>query len=234
MDSPGNHPSYLELDRVRLGAASRETATHLEGCERCRAHLRTLEAPVPIPPWARELANTPKPGWRFWTKWRLPMAGLVPVAFAALLLAVVIPRLHLVHPSGELSEETASLGDKGVPAVMLHIARGEQISLWDGQSPVQPGDKLQLEVNGEGFGYVQVAAGKGAKAQVLYAGPLDPKRSTLLPTSWRVDAEPGNEELEVVMSRGPLTPEELEAALSTPRRDRTLWTTTLVLPKSKE
>lgn len=67
MDSPPNHPSFLELDRARLGSASAQTSAHLEGCERCQAHLRTLEAPVAIPPWARELAKVPlRPWWKFW------------------------------------------------------------------------------------------------------------------------------------------------------------------------
>jgi hypothetical protein len=149
---------------------------------------------------------------------------------AAVVLAVLVPRLH---PTGRVViphlEETD--GSKGSPALALHLKRGEQVLLWDGQSPVRPGDHLRLEVKAEGYGFVEVASGGGARAPLLYAGALDPRHSTLLPNSWTVDTSPGPEELQIVMSKTSLTPAELEAALTSGRRDAGIWTSRLVLPK---
>ncbi len=63
-----SHPSYLELDRMLLGApaavaATMELAPHLAGCERCRAHVARVEAGrsagAATPAWVLQLGEEP-------------------------------------------------------------------------------------------------------------------------------------------------------------------------------
>jgi hypothetical protein len=43
------HPSYLELDRVPLGACSPATRAHVAACPACAAHLERIAHPDPLP-----------------------------------------------------------------------------------------------------------------------------------------------------------------------------------------
>lgn len=222
---PGSHPSFLELDRSALGQGAPATAEHVRGCPRCQAHLRKLEEPLALPAWARELGR-PEPARRpnFWV---LALFGGAAAAGAAavLLLSPARPRPRDIALHGTL------VAAKGSPAVALYVKRGEQVSLWDGHAPVQAGDRLQLEVSGEGFSQLLIAT-PGGFAQPMFAGALDASRPMLVPKSWRVDESPGPETLDVVLSAAALSVDEASAAVVSHRRDAQVWTTELTLPKS--
>jgi hypothetical protein len=119
---------------------------------------------------------------------------------------------------------------KGSPAVALYIKRGGRVSLWNGHSAIQVGDRIQLEIASGGFSQLTVAS-FGEETELLYAGPIDAKRPAMLPVSFLVDASPGAERLALGLSRAGLTAEELVAAVAGHRRDGSLWTTELVLTK---
>ena len=81
---------------------------------------------------------------------------------------------------------------------------------------MHPGDRLRVEVNGAGFGFVSVA-GRSAgqtKPVVLYDGALG-SGAQLLPVSFRVDAEGKQEILSVIFGRRPI-PAELHARAQEP------------------
>jgi hypothetical protein len=221
------HPSFLELDRVPLHQAAPQTTDHVKGCARCQAHLRKLEEPIAVPAWATALrrpAPAPKPSW-----WTLVLLGAAATAGAA---AVVLLSSR-PHPIAPPRPQGTLVAAKGSPSVALYLKRGAQVTLWDGHSPVQSGDRLRLEVGPEGLGNVLVAA-PGGLAQPLFSGAVDPKRATLLPTSWLVDESPGPEALVVVLSAAPLSANDASAALSAHRRDDRVWTTELTLPKASK
>jgi hypothetical protein len=220
---PGSHPSFLELDRTALGQGAPETVAHAKSCERCQAHLRKLEAPVAVPAWARELGQ-PKPA-RQPNWWTLALFGAAAAGAAAVFLLFPAPVSQQPSLPGSL------VASKGTPAVALYVKRGEQVTLWDGHAPVQAGDRLQIEVAGEGFSQLLIAT-PGGFAKPLFQGALDAKHSTLVPQSWRVDQSPGPETLDIVISVGALSAEEASAAVSAHRRDAKVWTTELTLPKA--
>jgi hypothetical protein len=223
VDESGAHPSFLTLDRAALGRKTPEVATHLDaagGCERCREHLASVEVvPAPLPPWlatlqprqARQVRQV-RPTW------------VLPVALAASALVALGLFMHLpaVRPA------TA----KGAPSIALYVKHGDSVELWDGHSPLQPGDRVRLQISADGFRYATVTAPH--QEQPLFKGEVDPEKPALLPDSWRVDDAPGDEGLILALSAHPLEAGELEAAQSAKRRDAEIWTTELRLPKTTQ
>jgi len=223
------HPSFFELDLIPLGEGQPQTVDHVKGCARCQAHLRKLEEPIAVPGWASALRR-PQPASKPILWWLTVLLGgaagaVAAVGAAAFLFSPVRPR-----PQEFVGTLVAA---KGSPSVAIYLKRGEQVSLWDGQAPVRPGDRLELQVSGEGLGQVLVAA-PGGLSQPLFSGAVDPKRPVLLPTSWLVDESPGAEALVVVLSAEPLTADAAGAAVAAHRRDERVWTTTLTLPKASK
>ncbi len=223
-----NHPSFLELDRAALGHGAPQTADHVRGCERCQAHLRKLEAPIEVPAWARALRRPQperKPGW-----WTLALLGAAAAAGAT---AVVLLSPTRPHPR-ELapSSHGTLVAAKGSPSVAIYVLREQQIQLWDGHTPIRPGDRLELQVSGEGLDHLLVDTTPGDFRRPLFSADIDPTQQILLPESWLVDDSPGAETLVVVMSMKKLTAEEASAAVSAHRRDGGVWTTQLTIPKA--
>ncbi|NTX35846.1 hypothetical protein HUA78_15465 [Myxococcus sp. CA033] len=217
MTTTPRHPSFLELDRAALGPPAPSLARHLETCAECGAYLQRVKQPESVPAWARSLGTAPPRGtWRLeWRRWGLP---LVATAALACLVFVVVPGTPYVAP-------------KGAPAVAVHLKRGEQVFLWDGQTPLVPEDRIRLQVSSESYRYVAVAARAPSGWAVLFAGPLSEGPDMALPASWRVDEAGGEEVLRVLFSREPLPTSQTEALFSDAPRTEKLWTTELRLPK---
>ncbi|HUS66177.1 MAG TPA: hypothetical protein VMZ28_16605 [Kofleriaceae bacterium] len=201
-----SHPSFLALDRAALGAALDPAArAHVDGCERCQAHVDRVQRAEPPAPWLRALPPA-RPAWRSW-RWG---GGL------ALAAATACALLLLVRARGRGDDDRAGAGAttaKGAPEVLLHIKRGDSVTTWDGAAPVIPGDRLRLEIAPSGYRRVQVIGSGGA---LLHDAPL--RAPGLLPVAWEVDDQPGPETLTVILTDHP--------------RDRA-WRTTLTLPKSE-
>lgn len=181
-----DHPSPLALDRLALGGGTPDTAAHVERCGPCRAYVAEIRGDPGPMP-----ANLRRRGAR-------SRVWLAPVALAAaVLLAVLVPREPYVGTKGR------------VPQVEVWTRRGERVDRWDG-APLHPGDALRLRVDPGGYRFVTVRSGDA----LLYEGPVDGR--TALPASWRLDAAPGPERLQIELSDGEPLPD---------------WTATLVLPK---
>ena len=135
-----------------------------------------------------------------------------PVAIA--LLLVVVPR----------SDD--GIRSKGEPSVAVFVRRAQQVTRWDGRSPLRAEDAVQLEVAPAGFRALTIVQG----ASVLYAAPIEAGRPLLVPRSWTLDAAPGPEQVTIALSQRPLSSTEIEQ-LEHAARSASLWTMTLELPK---
>jgi len=224
MSSPIEHPSFLELDRMRWDGASESVRQHVAGCEACTAHLGRVERPVRVPAWARALEQEERPrGWRslFLGGGRWAWAGALAV-LALVLVPLLRPREVTPGPY---------VGVKGPPSVVVHVRHGQVVSPWDGTRPLTPGDSVRLEVAAPGYPHVLVGSRMpGGDVVTLYAGTL-PENGALLPASWRVDTEGEGEHLVVVLSRAPVAPAELPRVLTERGEEQDVWVTELRLPK---
>lgn len=189
------HPSYLALDRAALGGPSSELQKHVEDCPECRAYLEALAEP-PAPSGLAEVRRrvaARRSKARFW--W-----AAVPVAAAAGALLFVDARV-------ETPREAPYVGVKGFSSVWIYVKREGDTQLWDGKRALQPGDQLRLKVDPGAFRHVAVYAAKeAAPPEPLYAGEVAAGRISTLPDAWELDAEPGAEQLFVVLSHEPVTP----------------------------
>ncbi|WP_257456467.1 zf-HC2 domain-containing protein [Archangium lipolyticum] len=217
------HPSFLALDRAAAGDMTEEIRAHLASCPRCAGHVDAMGRPPPVPSWVTSLADEP----------RRPSPLLRWVPWGAGALAAVLA-LVLWVPRG--LEETPSpmtgIRAKGGPAVALYVKHGDSVRLWDGTSPVAPGDLLRLKVMPEGFTWLTVAAPEGGSWQVLHEGPLSAQGETLLPTSWRVEPGDQPERLLVVLGHEPLAPESLSRLDTEAPRTTEVWVLPLTLTQT--
>jgi hypothetical protein len=199
-----DHPSYLELDRVVLDSESASaTRAHVASCTRCSLYVERLARPEVPPAWVHALAPQ-RPSWRNW----FLGAGFAVAATAAVLL-LVLPRTKT-----DRADEPAFTTVKGSPTVGVHIKRGGDVFLWDGVEAVKPGDRIRLEVAASGYRRVQVLTGGVS----LFDDALPESGALQLPPAWEVDAQPGAEILDVVLTD----------------RAGGVWRTTLTLPKQLE
>jgi hypothetical protein len=214
-------PSHLVLARISAGGLP--SPEHVRTCPRCSSALGRLQAPVATPEWARALAqsNPSASGvrWRWW-------AAASVVAVAAVALLVLPQRL----PIESFTE--SSITAKGIPSVAVYLKRGASVSLWDGQRPLHPGDRIRLKVMPESFGEVAVVALGPGGPNVLHRGSIPPGEESFLPTSWRVGETPVPNRLAVVFSLSPLGEAELLEALRAERRSDSVWTTSFALSPS--
>lgn len=212
-----SHPSEYALDRAALGAATSEVSRHVARCGRCAAAIAARRAPVEPPAWLDRVEVRPERlRRRRW--WLLPLP-LVAATAAAVLAIVAAP----VRERG--------VREKGAPRVTVFVKRGADVAPWDGRARVRAGDRLQLSIRGAGFAQASVASVAGSPAgvpAVLWAGPVEPDGETVLPLSFRVDAQGDREVLSVILSARPVAPWQHASA---PRPDGGDWTTRLELPK---
>ena len=216
------HPSFLALDRLALGQDPGEaTCEHLRACGTCRAHIARVQTTIDVPAWVGHLGARRRPA-----RARRWMSGFALAAAAAAVLVLLVRR----DPA---QPRRTAVGKGGAPSVALHIKRGERVLRWDGEVAVMPGDRLRLEVAGDGMAHVAVFEAvwrAGAlEYRALYRGPLEPGHAELLPPAWEVDDDPGDELLVVAVG-----PAEVSAASL--RRDRPesadpdIWVIALALP----
>jgi hypothetical protein len=213
MSEADRHPSFLQLDRIALGADAPEWSSHVSACPRCSAYVNRQRQPVNAPEWTRI------PRLRI-----LPFRWLPSLAAAGAVASLALA-LFAVRASAPPTDA------KGAPSVAVYVQRGDTIALWDGQQPLAPGDRLQLEIRPEGMPAVAVALRTPAgEWEPLYQGRLTAPTGRI-PESWRLDATPGPETLGIALSHEPLSPGELIDVLDRGTRDVRVWTTVLALRK---
>lgn len=217
------HPSQYALDRAALGAPiTPDLAEHLLGCPSCAAAASRLRAREASPPWlegVRVGAPAPRRGRRW--RWAIPLAAA---------LAASVP-LALRTGAGAPEPTLGATREKGVPAVVVYVKRGEVVTAWDGRAPLLPGDRLRIGVRAGPYAQLSVASlPSHGNPTLLYAGPLAPRGETLLPVSFRVDADGSAEVLSVIASDAPVG---LPAHTEPPGRssDGRAWRARLELPK---
>lgn len=207
------HPSMFALDRLVLGDADEATRTHAAACVRCTAHLKAVQVELPIPNWVKELEGTSRSAPLAWWRPAFAFAAMVAVA-----LVFVVPQLAPKDPY---------IGDKssGLPQTQVWVNRGGQISVWDG-APLHPEDAIRFEVKRAGFTHLTVVeVQEGKLFRVLHSAPI---ASDGLSPAWAVDDEGSQEEVVVLMSKAPLSDEELQRALA---GEGTVWSTRWKFPK---
>ncbi len=211
------HPSYLQLDRIALGAVARDWELHVKTCARCARYLQRQQQPISVPAWVHKIPNDEPALPRRQRLFLFAMA-----AAAALVVAVVTPRV--LAPS--------ATSEKGTPAIAVYVKRGDAVSLWDGRTPLASNDRLQLEVKPEGLRHLAVALRPvSGPWQLLYRSEVA-GNETRVPESWRLDEEPGPETLGIALSSEPISDSQLMPILERQVRERGIWTTLLVLPKT--
>ncbi len=215
------HPSELDLDRAVLGVpVSAAVASHLRSCPRCAEAVEARRTAESIPGWVEGIRVRPAREARRWPRWGLA----VPAAAALAVALVVLP----LRPSSSRLEE---LRAKGAPAIALYVKRGDQVSAWDGRSPVRPGDRLRVGVRGAGYTRLSVASILPSGAPVLlHAGPLSADGETLVPMSFRVDDRGQAEVLSIVLSTQSVDASVHQGAAQALGRDG-VWAVRLYLPK---
>jgi hypothetical protein len=225
------HPSYLERDRLALGATVvPATSAHVAQCDRCRLHLEQVQASPSVPDWVREMPARPtaevlNPARRRWA-WRI---GVASIATSAAIMAIFIGKpLH-----NHVDEQSGYVGAKGTPVVWIYRKRGEDVALWDGNEPLASGDEIRLKVDPDGFDHVSVFAPTEAGRFIrLYQGKIKAQTPALLPVAWRLDREARSETLIVILAAKAIAPEDVEAMLGQVEYAQ-FWVTQLVLPKQR-
>jgi hypothetical protein len=228
--------------------AEPELERHIASCERCLAYLARLQelaeegclespavAPLPgLPPVGtggrsrsevRALPRSDSGGLgggndRGTRRWALPSAIGAGLALAAGVLLLVRGR----------PPERDYVAAKGTPAVQVLVHRSADTWIWDGHSPVRPGDALALRIACEGLDHVAVAS-PGAQGVGRIADVECPVGGDPLPFTLVVDDAPGDEQLEVVLSREALDDDALREAIGESRHAADVWVAGFVLPK---
>ncbi|HEU4406274.1 MAG TPA: hypothetical protein VFS43_13500 [Polyangiaceae bacterium] len=244
------HVSSFELD-VHFVEPDPRVAAHVASCPRCRAYLEGLEAlappreerspralaglapgregpsaPAPEAP-APPRAGPPRPAHG-----PAPAAGararlrLVAPAAGALALAAALA----LYWRGRPAEEADYVGAKGSPAVQLLVRAGGTTKVWDGRTPLRPGDAIAVHVACEWLEHATVAADAPSGLARLSDGPC-PKGPSPLPLTLVVDAQPGRERFSVVLAKRRLGDAELRERVRANARDRDVWVTSFDLPK---
>lgn len=198
----------------RSGDAALEA--HVADCDRCRTYLASLDALAETGPALPSLA--PSKGSASRRPWAVAAIGALALAAG---LALV------------LRDEDGYVGIKGTPAVQLLLHRDRDTRVWDGHSPLHPGDALALRVACEGLKRVVVAT-PGASGWVRLSSTGCPANGDPLPFTLQVDDEPGDEKLAVVLSQDELDDDALQKAIAETRQTADTWVLSYVMPKETE
>jgi hypothetical protein len=203
----------------RSGDAALES--HVAGCDRCRAYLASLDALVESSPVLPFPAPSKSKATR--RQWAVPVIGALALAAG----------LALVVRGRQFTTDGGYVGIKGTPAVQLLLHRDRDTHVWDGHSPLHPGDALALRVACEGLKHVVVAT-PGASGWVRLSSTGCPVNGDPLPFTLQVDEEPGEEKLAVVLSQDELDDDTLQKAIAETRQTADTWVLSYVLPKETE
>jgi hypothetical protein len=202
-----------------------EMAEHIEECARCRSYidgLRVLGAlPILVVPAAA--VAPPKRTMRH-RPWLLAAAGLVAIVGAALW------KRGLDRGHRDDAEKAGYVATKSAPAAQVLVRRAGQTSVWDGRSPLRPGDALALRVACESMRRVSILVPSAASWTRLSEGACPAQEP--LPFTLVVDAQPGEERLAVVFSRTALDDAAARRASDRTTRSADVWTLVLVFAKS--
>ncbi len=197
-----NHISTLDLHKLRYGELDKtrtaEVRAHVDGCVTCKERLQSQQAMraefdvLPVPSALKEASRKPRvPAW----VWAL-LPGLL---VAGLAFVVVLP------------------SDVGSPSEEIRYKGGGVELLLEGRGVVDPestrfqaGDRIQ----------VLIAPGHGAQAWVTDGHavlgpsfPVEAGKATLAPFSLILDAEPGPEQLVVIVAREKLRDDQIQRIL---------------------
>jgi hypothetical protein len=203
----------------RSGDAALES--HVAGCDRCRAYLASLDAIAETGP----ALPSPAPSKIGATRRSWPVAVTGALALAAGIALAFALRDRPV-PDGYV-------GIKGTPAVQLLLHRDRDTHVWNGHSPLHPGDALALRVACEGLKRVVVAT-PGPSGWVRLSSTGCPVHDDPLPFTLQVDDEPGDEKLAVVLSQDELDDDTLQKAIAETRQTADTWVLSYVMPKETE
>jgi hypothetical protein len=199
-ESSEQHPSYLALDRASLGVVSDALRQHLERCAACADYVRRIDQ-AGTEEGLGEVKRRIQRSHRTTRRW-LGAASFAVAAAAGVLVVAGI------RPQPELPVQQPYTGEKGFTSVWIYVRHGTSTALWDGRSPVFPGDRLRLKVDPGRFKRVEVYSTKDPhRPELLYEGTVRSGESKTLPEAWEVDAEPGAEHLLVVFSSEKVKPE---------------------------
>jgi hypothetical protein len=223
-ERPGSDVSTFALDVYwAAGRSGDDTlAAHVTDCARCREYLASLDAleakspPLPALP-------SPSPAAR--PRWIVPMAGVLALAAGVALYV----KTRAIAPAPD-----DYVGVKGTPAVQLLVHRARETRIWDGRSPVHPGDALALRVACEGMKRVAVAAPASGAGWARLSSAACEDGDAPLPFTLQVDDAPGDEKLAVVLSRDDLDEGALQRAIAEGKRAADVWVVSFVMPKETE
>ncbi len=212
-----DHVSTLDLDAYFASGqpANTSVSDHVGACVRCRAYVASLEHMA-----EEGLALRPRPP-RSRPRWLAPALSAAAIAVAAGMILFVRGR----------PDSLDYVGTKGTPAVQLLVHRGGDTWVWDGRTPVAPGDAVAVQVACEGLDRVTVVA-KGPAGLERVKEVDCPVGKGALPFTLVVDDAPGAESFAVVLSRGPISDSELRGAVAENRRAGGVWVDAFLLPKA--
>jgi hypothetical protein len=203
----------LQLDALAFGAQDEATAAHAATCPECTAHLNAVKVQLPVPTWVQGV-DVPRRG----QLWRL--------AFAVAAMATVAV-IGFVVP-GRVPAGPPAVTPKGTPEVQVWVNRSGHAAVWDGVTPLHPGDMVRFDIASGGYSHLTVAElADGQLATVLHSAPVATREAS---PAWRVDDVGTREEIAVLLSNGPLSEEEVRAAL---KSRGAIWTKQWLFPKEK-
>ena len=213
------HLSNFELDVYFAGdTAGAEVAEHAASCNRCAAYLDELRAldadphvQIPAPTVTRGSVR--------------PLRRILGAATGALALAAAVTlSLKVREPADD-----SYVGVKGAPAVQVLVRGDDGTHVWDGRSPVHPGDAIALHVACEQLTQFAVVPDT-AELERFAEGACSPAPTTL-PFTLVVDDQPGHERFVLVLSRTHLDDATLKKVARTRTRDENVWVTAFDFPK---
>jgi hypothetical protein len=222
-------PSTFALDVYFAAGEHADPALklHVEGCARCRAYLAELASQdglggLAVAPGAAGARDRRARG-----RWQS-------LRTSALMAAAALGALALWRAS-EDTRDTRGLGyvgTKGVPAVQVVIRSADTTRVWDGRSPLRPGDAVALRAECDHFVRLSVVAGEPAPGLTRVYDGVCPAGADVLPFSLVADAKPGVERIHVVWSEARLDTARLLSALQRQERSDTIWVQRVVLHKA--
>lgn len=196
---------------------------HLRGCSQCRAYLEHLDVlrSMQPPPW-----RAPERPHRRLHEKLLRRRWIASLASAAVLVIGVV-----VWSKRDTRVDGSYVGVKGTPAVQALVRSGDQTRVWDGRTPVHPGDAIALRVDCQGFSRVVVTTAATSGTPVRLFDDICPADPAPLPFTLIPDDQPGDERIAITFSEKPLDDRSLATATSEATRARGLWVAVLTFPK---
>jgi hypothetical protein len=227
MTGGSGHPfSTFELDVYQASGKPPDVRIeeHLRGCAQCRAYVEHLDALASAPPpsWALPERTHRRVHWGLLRKpWIAPLASA-----AVLVIGVVVWNKSVSRVAGSY------VGVKGTPAVQALVHSGDQTRIWDGRTPVHPGDAIALRVDCQGFSRVVVATGSTPSTTVRLFEDGCPNGPGPLPFTLIPDDQPGEERIAIAFSDQPLDDKSLTAAIAGSSAPSSgVWVERLTFPK---